>query len=240
MLALLASSTSVLILIQSDGPAPMPVYAVVVSDASASKASRCVDMMGNAERAFLDVRRDQRSSMSILLTGDSTTALEPVQLTLPPIPFATGKVLEGRAAESRRRNGFLDEVRRLCEAAEAVQVSSIYMAIRRGAEQLRRRATAQEGTAMLLASTDLNETASRAIAVALREPAGTPLRHLPAHIDNTGVDVLICGYAATNGRPGASRTPDRADRLIEVWSALFTDPDAVRFDPFCAQPTIVG
>jgi hypothetical protein len=93
MLALLASSTSVLILIQSDGPAPMPVYAVVVSDASASKASRCVDMMGNAERAFLDVRRDQRSSMSILLTGDSTTALEPVQLTLPPIPFATGKVL---------------------------------------------------------------------------------------------------------------------------------------------------
>ena len=67
---------------------------------------------------------------------------------------------------------------------------------------------------------------------------------LPTGLDNEGVEVSFCGLAITAGRivnpsgreilKSPLRDSGHDDRLRQVWRSLFTRPELVKFEPYCA------
>ncbi|HXG65140.1 MAG TPA: hypothetical protein VNO70_08525 [Blastocatellia bacterium] len=67
---------------------------------------------------------------------------------------------------------------------------------------------------------------------------------LPEPINNEGIRVVFSGIAETAGEAAGAdgrkraltppHSPQRADRIRAVWSALFTNPERLTFEPYCA------
>jgi hypothetical protein len=223
--------------------APLPVHVIVVGDASASDNRRCVEIVGLVAEARRRLGDHPKSSLLVLMTGSAASAHEPEVLELQKVPRVGGPVLEGAARKKADVDSFFADVRRRCEAWATADVSPLFLALRRGVEQLRVTGTDSTARRTLLAAVDLQENATKEIARALAQPYRSLLPRLPEQIHNGGIEVLICGFTSTVGLTNdanglsrsftTARSPDHASRIREVWSALFSDTTHVVFQPLC-------
>ncbi len=216
----------------------------LVEDPSLSHPEGCESLLGLAEKAMSTDGISPGSTLSILVIGDETTANEPWQLGMYSIP-TTRKVLEGRTANSRRRQDVLHDILNKCQAMRRTTVSPIFLGVKQAVADLRAQGCKETSHCQLAVNTDLEENVETSVKKSLNGTAGEKPT-LPL-IENNGIDVSFCGLAVTTCRLVDSssrgfrkaplRTPAREDRLREIWRSLVTDPAVVNFEPYCPKPS---
>ena len=216
----------------------------LVEDPSLSHPEGCESLLGLAEKALSTHGISPAgSTLSVLVIGDETTANEPWQLGMYSIP-TTRKVLEGRTANSRRRQDVLHDILTKCQAIRRTTVSPIFLGVKQAVADLRAQGCKETSHCQLLVNSDLEENVETSIKKSLNGTTGE--KPIVPLIENRGIDVTFCGLAITTGRlvdsssrgfrKAPPRTPAREDRLREIWRSLFTDPAVVSFEPYCPEP----
>jgi len=187
------------------------------------------------------------STLTVLVIGDEAAASEPWQLGTYSIP-TTRKVLEGRTANSRRRQDVLRDILNKCQAVLRTTVSPIFLGVKQAVADLRAHGCREISHCQLRVNSDLEENVEPSIKKSLnRTTEGKPILLSP--VENQGIDVAFCGLAVTTGRlvdssrgfrKAPPRTPAREDRLREIWRSLFIKPAVVTFEPYCPKPGALG
>ena len=178
------------------------------------------------------------SSVTVLATGDATTANEPVLMVRYEVPVSR-QALERKAAALACKEEIIGDLAARLKNLRRTRVSPIFIAVKRGVEQLRARGCTPDTPCYLFVKTDGEELADPGIREALRGRASKG--KLPALIHNEGIKVIFCGISETAGEVGEggikqSYTQIREaglDRVRDVWMRLFASPEAVSFEPFC-------
>jgi hypothetical protein len=215
-----------------------PAHAVEVLDRS--------DSVTELERGAVSILRraldlpglNKGSTFIALTTGDASTACEPMLVAEYEAPISK-KFIEGKAAEDARKKQMICDLSTRVKSLKRTRVSPIFVAVKRGVEQLRAKGCTPESDCYLFIKTDGEELTESAIKNALRGKANKD--KLPAPIENQGIRVVFCGLSETLGElnEGAGKRSltqahdhKRLDRIREVWSSLFTDQEIVSFEPF--------
>jgi hypothetical protein len=214
---------------------------VVVADPSLSHLGSCESLLGLAEQSLRADGASQDSTLTVLVLGDTSTANEPWKMGQYSFPLTT-KVLEGKSANTRRRDELLADIRRKCEAIRRTSVSPIFLGVKQAVADLHAHGCKAASHCRVFVDSDLEENAEPSIKNVLNRAHNT--KHpLPTPLDNQGVEVSFCGLAVTAGPmanlPGKEihrtlpRDQGRDDRLQQVWRSLFTNPELLRFEPYC-------
>lgn len=218
-----------------------PHHAVVV-DSSESFGSRCEDVQRITHQIAENAPASRGSDLAVLLTGDRSTANEPRLLGVVAIPFAR-RVIEGRRAVARQKEDLEAKVRDLCLESKTTNLSPLFMAAKRGLEHLRGSGCKGPSKCEMYFATDGEENVEARIKHAIEDDAAG-FDSLPEPLENDGIDITVCGFSETRGTPvdghGEKRLTKphdgrRVDRLRNVWSRLFTQPERVKFMPFCTR-----
>lgn len=225
---------------------PSPAHILIVRDRSSSSSCACSGVVSMAETALSAPQLGKGSTLTLTATGDDATASEPIALGTFNIPVSRN-VTETRDKARQPREELLKRIEQHCQQAGATKRSPVFIAIRRAVEQLRALGCNEQNHCILIVQSDLEELAVREIRDALNG-AGTrgaaSDMHLPAPIDNTGIEVVIYGVAETVGVRAEGgrrqtltpqRDPQRADRVQQVWQRLFAAPQNVTFRMFCPK-----
>jgi hypothetical protein len=223
--------------------APDMGHAVVINDWSESTAGDCSKTVQLGRKAINSPHMEQGSTVAFLLTGDAATANEPRNLGTFPVPVAA-KLLESEQASSEEQEKILNAVKAKCEQTPPAQSSSIFLAVKSGAELLRNQGCKPgAGKCQIYVQSDLQETTEPQIKAALSGNAQA-LKKLPAPIDNRGIRLVVCGIAETKGtitenkkerKLTQNRTAQQSDLIRQVWGGLFAEPQSVSFNPFCSN-----
>jgi len=139
---------------------------------------------------------------------------------------ARQRIFNGKQHQSEEERAFVQRIEERCRAVSTTRISPIYVGIQDAIEQLRV-LQPQVAERLLTVISDLRENVDPRLRKALTQPLGTR-SPLPQPVNNVGVTITLCGYAQTRANQSI-----QADRLIEVWTQLFTDPSRVSFGPFC-------
>jgi len=220
-----------------------PQFEIVV-DPSLSHPTGCESVLGLSQQALHAGGVSQDSTLTVLVLGDPATANEPWQLGRYSIPV-TRKVLEGKTATLRRQEELLSDIRHKCGAIRRTSISPIFLGVKQAVADLRAHGCKETSHCQLFVDSDLEENVETSVKERLNRARSTKLV-LPTPLDNQGIEVSFCGLAVTAGRMvnpagreiqrALPRDPSREDRLRQVWRSLFTQPDLVRFEPYC--PTL--
>jgi hypothetical protein len=213
----------------------------ILKDPSASHGNACASLAGLAEKVLATNGATTRSTLTVLVLGDQSTANEPWRMGTYPVPTIR-KVLEGRSARSRQEEGILRDISGKCEPLRQTTTSPIFLGVTRAVADLRTRGCKATSRCQLFVDSDLEENVERSIRKQLNTNDATNRISSP-QIDNGGIEVTFCGIAVTDGRLHnmtekgirrfVMRDSDRARRLPEVWRSLFTEPGIVHFEPYC-------
>ncbi|MFL6214537.1 MAG: hypothetical protein ACJ74J_11675 [Blastocatellia bacterium] len=216
-------------------------YFVIVRDLSDSVLSGCDCTAALVKRAFADPHAGNGSTVTVTGTGDASSAGEPKLVMSVPVP-ATRNALEDRDAAGKLREKVIGDIKAECEKLKQTKVSPIFIAIKRAVEHLRASGCGKETGCTVYVQSDLEETGDSQIKAALNR-TGTDKPPLPEPINNDGIRIIFCGIAETSGEATSSdgrkraltpvHNPQRADRIRAVWSALFTNPERLTFEPYC-------
>lgn len=214
----------------------VPQYEIV-EDSSRSHLSGCESLLGLAEQVLQHESSSPTSQLTILVTGDHATASEPRRVAKYTIP-RTRKAIEGRGAGLRREQEVLADLHKKCQSLRSTDISPIFLAIKEALADLRAQGCNRSSGCKLYVDSDGEENVDKDIKQALND--GARARHsLPARADNTGIQVIFCGLAATSGGPDsalprtAARDSRRDDRLKLTWQSVFVMPDVVNLEPYC-------
>lgn len=220
-----------------------PIHVAIILDPSLSHPKGCESVVGLAEQSLRTNGISRDSTLGILVLGDASTANEPRQLGRYAFPV-TSKVLEGKAANTRRQTDLLADIRRKCETIRRTSISPIFLGVKQAVADLRTHGCNAASRCRVFVDSDLEENAEMSIKDAINRARNTKLE-LPAPLDNQGIEVSFCGLAVTEGRivnPSRQETQralprdtGRDDRLRQVWRSLFTQRDLVKFEPYCPQ-----
>jgi hypothetical protein len=216
----------------------------IVVDPSLSHPDSCESLVGLSERALHADGVSQDSTLTVLVLGDTASANEPWQLGRYSFPV-TNKVIEGKTASMRRQDELLSDIRRKCEQIRRTSISPIFLGVKQAVADLRAHGCSAASHCRVFVDSDLEENVEISIRESLDRARNTKLV-LPTPIDNQGLEVSFCGLAVTAGRVSnpsgrevrrsLPRDPRHDDRLRQVWQSLFTQPELVRFEPYCPQP----
>ena len=192
----------------------------LVEDPSLSHPEGCESLLGLAEQALSTDPFSPGSTLTVLVIGDGATANEPWQLGTYSIP-TTRKVLEGRTANSRRRQDVLRDILNKCQAVRRTTVSPIFLGVKQAVADLRAHGCTETSHCQLLVNSDLEENIETSIKKSLNGTTGE--KTILPLIESKGIDVTFCGLAVTTGRlvdsssrgfrKAPPRTPAREDRL---------------------------
>jgi len=249
LLVLLAVATSVSFVawrVRATGNQPVSDRAVV-GDPSISYPGSCESIVGTAGETILGPGALPNSTLTVLVLGNSTTVNEPQLLGTYTIPTSR-KAIEGRHAIERRQSALLTDIWRKCNSFRPTLISPIFLGVKQGIAALRAGGCKEDSRCELRVASDLNENVEIGIKKRISDPDD---KHaLPAALNNRGIDVRFCGYATTAGRlvdPSGRevskvgpRDANSEDRLLRVWAGLFTDPQRVKFEPYCPRPSTPG
>jgi hypothetical protein len=215
----------------------------IVEDPSLSHPGGCDSLLGLADQVLHadDISRD--STLTVLVLGDASTAYEPWQLGRYSIPV-TRRVLEGKDSNLQRLDELLTDIRHKCGTIHRTNISPIFLGVKQAVADLHANGCKETSLCKVFLDTDLEENVELPIKDALDRKGKTKLA-LPEPLDNHSIEVSFCGLAVTTGRvvnpPGKEtrralpRDPGRDDWLRQVWRSLFTQPELVRFEPYCPQ-----
>jgi hypothetical protein len=217
-----------------------PQFAIVV-DPSLSHPGGCDSLLGLADQVLHSDGISRDSTLTVFVLGDASTANEPWQLGRYSIPV-TRRVLEGKTSNQQRLDELLADIRRKCGTIHRTKVSPIFLGVKQAVADLHAHECSESTHCRVFVDSDLEENVEAPIKEALDRTGKTKLA-LPEPLDNHGIEVSFCGLAVTTGRivnpPGREtrrtlpRDPGRDDRLKQVWRSLFTQPELVRFEPYC-------
>jgi hypothetical protein len=216
-----------------------------VQDPSLSFTGGCASMVGSAEAVLRDPNLSAKSTLTVLVLGDDSTAREPRRLATYSIP-ASRKVIEGKRATVGRQGILLQDLWTQCESVRPTSISPIFLGVKQAIADLRAEGCKDGSQCGLWVNSDLEENGVRAIKERINR-ARHAKEQLPIPLDNGGIMVTFCGFAQTVGllvdpsghevRRTVARDPGRDDRLQAVWRALFTRPELVSFQPYCPEPS---
>lgn len=224
----------------------VPHFAVL-DDQSFSYTGGCLATVGLAEQISNAPNASQGSTLTMLALGDGRSANEPQQLGTYSIPRSR-QVIEGAHANARHRQELLLDIWDKCNSAGGISTSPIFLGVKQSIASLRSKGCKESSHCQLLVSSDLEENVEPAIKERLNHRNSK--RELPTRLDNRGIGVVFCGFAATAGviedasgreiRKATPRNPGREDRIQETWRSLFTSPVGVVFEPYCPKPSNPG
>src|SRR5258707_233775 len=89
---------------------PPPPQAVVLRDRSDSDLSGCGDMAAMGQELLLSSPFTKGSAIALMVTGDGSTAGEPVLLDVLEVP-TTQRVMEGRSTITQRRQALVERIK---------------------------------------------------------------------------------------------------------------------------------
>src|SRR5713101_6686868 len=219
----------------------------ILHDQSISNTGGCDSLVGSAEQLLHESGVSPRSKVMVLVLGDGTTANEPREIGKYDVPISR-RVIEGRKANERQQAALLREISKTCNSVQPTAISPIFMGVRQALADLRAEGCTEVSHCKLQVDSDLEENVEAGIRGDLdRRRRRNPL---PAALDNDGIDVTFCGYAATAGRiidptgrevrTFTGRNPAREDRMQRIWRSLFMSPERVKFEPYCPKPSNPG
>ena len=219
-------------------------HRAILHDPSISYTGGCELAVGSAEQMLRGPGVSTRSKLILLVLGDGATANEPRELGKYDLPISR-KVIEGRKANERQQAALLREISKTCNSVRPTSISPIFMGVRQAIADLRAEGCTEVSHCVLQVDSDLEENVEAGIKSSLdRARKRNPL---PAALDNDGIDVTFCGYAATAGRitdptgrevrKFTGRNPAREDRMQQIWRSLFMSPERVKFEPYCPKPS---
>jgi len=223
-------------------------HSEIVEDSSASHGNGCESLLGVTEQVLHTNDAASGSTLTVLILGDQSTANEPWRMGAYSIPTLR-KVLEGRSGKLRREQEILRDISDKCQHLRRTTISPIFLGVTRGLADLHARGCKPTSHCTLFVDSDGKENAEPSIRKMLNENDGRK-RISPPRADNTGIEVVFCGVAVTDGRihdlaeKGARKfvtgDSDRVHRAEMVWRSLFADPGSVRFEPYCPNSTELG
>jgi hypothetical protein len=223
-------------------PAP-PVHLAFLQDVSDSQAMGCDCLSATLSEAPQRLKLGRGSQVLLFSTGNAQSAYEPH--FAGQMAWLVKGSLENRQARLRKQQAWIGQAEQVCRNFEPATDTPLFLGIHRALEQLQ--ATPLEAPARhtLYVKSDGEETVEPAIKAALAD-ARASLSRLP-RLDNRHVSIVFLGLADTIGqvadgtdRRTANRTHAHANRLKQVWRAVFTEPEAVSFVPHCATPANVS
>jgi hypothetical protein len=185
------------------------------------------------------------STLTILVLGDQSTADEPWRLESYSIPTVK-KVLEGKSKKIRQQQQILRDISGKCQTLRRTTISPIFLGVTQAVADLHARGCKTTSHCQLFVDSDLEENVEPAIRKAILKDDG--LKHISlSPVDNTGIGVIFCGVAVTDGRirdraenaprQFITRDSGRVKRTQEIWRSLFAEPGTVRFEPYCPNST---
>lgn len=214
----------------------------IMRDASDSIPSDCDQVVGLTERALSMPDVGPGTSITLMRSGDDTTANEPQLLGKFQVPEIR-RVIEGQRLAARQRAELITNLKTRCEEIKHTQASPIFQSVQRGVEYLRSTGSSTAPRYLFL-QTDGEETVNLQIKKALDQKLATKSK-LPRPVSNNGIQIVFCGLAETVGtatstgnkvrRMTKQRDPERNARMQEVWLTLFTNPELVTFEPYCLK-----
>jgi hypothetical protein len=215
----------------------------LVEDPSLSHSEVCESLLGLAEQALRTEGVSSSSTLTILVIGNEATANEPWQLGRYSIP-RTRQVLKGRTANLRRQQDVLHDIWNKCQTVRRTTISPIFLGVKQAIADLHAQGCSGTSHCELFVDSDLEENVETSIKRSLNNPNGET-RILPSPINNDGIDVVFCGIAVTTGRivdpsgreirKASPRNSRREDQLGQIWLKLFTNPEMLRFAPYCPK-----
>jgi hypothetical protein len=225
-----------------------PQFEIVV-DPSLSHPGGCESLLGLSQQVLHARGVSQDSTITVLVLGDAATATEPWQLGRYSIPV-THKVLEGKTSNLQRQDELLSDIRHKCETIRRTNISPIFLGVKQAVADLRAQGCKEASHCLVFVDSDLEENVETSIERKLNNLRdGT--HTLPPPIYNDGICVTFCGLAVTAGRrvddpsdkeiqKAFSRNSRREDQLQRIWLKLFTNPEMLRFAPYCPRPDATG
>jgi hypothetical protein len=155
----------------------------------------------------------------------------------------TQKVLEGKSANLRRQEELLSDIQSKCKTIRRTSISPIFLGVRQAIADLRAHECEENSLCKVFVDSDLEENVESSIKEGLDKRHST--RHFSTEpLDNQGIGVTFCGVAVTTPRTMNSsgeetrrtltRDSDREENLRMVWRSLFTQPELVKFEPYCS------
>jgi hypothetical protein len=226
----------------------IPTTGIIVDATSSHDADRsraCLSMLGLSESVVADTVEHPGIQLLVLALGDSSTGGEPVMLSQGDAIPARIALSEGEDTIRQKRYGYLAALYNNCMHAPSPEYSAIYLGVERMLEALRAHGCKSGVGCTLWVDTDGDENVQPALEKRL---SGNTPDHSGAIalLDNNGIEVRFCGLAessistskrsTSNNRRSIFRTHRDPRHVAEVWRSIFTDPTAVSFAPFCAQP----
>jgi len=220
-------------------------HAELVVDRSVSNTNDCSTLIGVAQRAIhMDVL-SAGSVLTIVVVGDEKTAHEPWRLATYDIPKTT-RAIENPKTHLRKEYMLLEDLRNKCINVRATTISPIFIGVKQAIADLHARGCGSNSQCQLFAITDGEENVESSVKHSISGTSNMN-QSLSASLNNEGIHVTFCGLAALAGRivdPAGREIrkvqphdSNRDDRLRKTWSALFTTPANVTFEPYCPQTT---
>lgn len=216
---------------------PYPSHYVVIADTSDSMQEVCESLTGVVKDVLSGKEKIVKdSTLTILATGDASTANEPRQLFSGAIPYSN-KVFEGTKKVEKQRVALLMQIQKKCESLAQTNTSPLNLALVRGIELLKFKGCGQtESACYLYFITDSEETADPAISAALKGDKKKATK-MPPLLDNAGIKVVFYGFAGTN-QLTKPRTGEYVKRAESVWLGRFTKNELVSFSPIAPRVKI--
>jgi hypothetical protein len=220
----------------------------IVKDPSASHGNGCASLIGLTEQVLETNDAASGSTITVLVLGDQSTANEPWRLGAYSVPTVR-KVLEGKFAKRRHQQQILADISGKCQTLGRTTISPIFLGVTQAVDDLRARGCKATSQCQLFVDSDLEENVEPSIRKRLNNGEGAKHISLP-QVDNSGIDVMFCGVAVTDGRihdrgekgvrQFVARDSSHVHRLQEVWRSLFVEPAIVRFEPYCPNSVEPG
>ena len=226
----------------------LDVQAVIVVDTSRSFQAGC-EATGTIAQKILSTQYGKHSSILLLATGDSESAYEPRFLASYPLP-ATSRLVEGHWRVLQDVRELPEKIVTDCQRVGKTNISPIFLALKAGLSQLGAFGCGSKIRCLLYAASDgeenFEEDVHRALETGRTAPTG-----IVGRLDNTNIEVTICGLSETLGQEKettgrgrvrsltAGRNGLRADRLHRVWLQLFADRSQVSISDFCVGTDVL-
>ena len=220
--------------------------AVIVRDRSDSQLGGCDGVAGMTRELIDSFPFGTGSQVGLMITGDAATAGEPVLVVALDVPVSK-RVTEGKGMVVERQQALVEKFKQGCRNAGQTSQSPVYLSIRRAVEYLRAHGCDGRNRCVVYVQSDLEELSEKGIRDYVDRSARTDARYrvsLPTQIDNSGIEVKICGLSETAGAAEVAGkrktlTPQhdarRVDVLTDVWRQLFSDPSRVAFNSHCPK-----
>jgi hypothetical protein len=211
-----------------------PAKIVVPLDPSGSISRNCPGVRRATEALLNKPGVRAGSPVTLLLMGSGPGDEQPRRAFEAVLPSSSGIYDIGGGDKARQR--ILEQLERACDAAAVSAASPVYELVKR-AVALARPESGSKAHGYVLVKSDGRDNVQPELRRTLLRAAHKPAVELPASlahsIENSSVDVLVCGGAEVKPRKDVRSTFVSPDTVARIWLGIFSNPENVKFEDYC-------